>query len=190
MAYLFFQTWIWLLLAAIFGIFLGWLVWGRRDPDADTNQADALAQYRARVAELEKLLSAKSPDTDPDAESSRAPILGKPQSRAADDQATNSDESDSPDQNDSDKPGMLDGPHGNPDDLKIISGVGPVLEKTLNELGIFHYRQIADFSPENVAWVNEYLRFSGRIEREKWIEQASKLARGEGTAYSRRYDKK
>ena len=64
------------------------------------------------------------------------------------------------------------------DDLKKISGVGPKLEKTLNGLGIFHFAQIAAFTPSNVAWVDRHLRFKGRIEREKWIEQARVLAAG------------
>ncbi|MGH6918742.1 MAG: NADH-quinone oxidoreductase subunit E, partial [Geminicoccaceae bacterium] len=68
---------------------------------------------------------------------------------------------------------------GEPDDLKTISGIGPAIEKILHELGIYHFRQIADFTPDNVAWVNEHLRFKGRIEREDWIGQARKLAAGE-----------
>ena len=50
---------------------------------------------------------------------------------------------------------------------------------TLHGLGIFHFRQIAAFTPDNVAWINRHLRFKGRIEREHWIEQARALAAGE-----------
>jgi NADH-quinone oxidoreductase subunit E len=73
-------------------------------------------------------------------------------------------------------PPSLARPEGEPDDLKRISGIGPGIEKTLHELGIFHFRQIAAFTPENVAWVNRHLRFKGRIEREDWIDQARRLA--------------
>jgi predicted flap endonuclease-1-like 5' DNA nuclease len=73
-------------------------------------------------------------------------------------------------------PPALTGPEGEPDDLKRISGIGPGIEKTLHELGIFHYRQIAAFTPENVAWIDQRLRFRGRIEREDWIGQARRLA--------------
>ncbi|MGI9488308.1 MAG: hypothetical protein ACR2RF_20995 [Geminicoccaceae bacterium] len=72
------------------------------------------------------------------------------------------------------------------DDLKKISGVGPKLEKTLNGLGIYHFAQIAAFTPDNVAWVDRHLRFKGRIEREKWIDQAKTLAAGSDTEFSRR----
>jgi small subunit ribosomal protein S2 len=65
--------------------------------------------------------------------------------------------------------------NGKADDLKKISGVGPVLEKKLNELGIFHYSQIAEFSQEDVVRVDETLNFKGRIERDDWIEQARTL---------------
>jgi len=73
-------------------------------------------------------------------------------------------------------PKGLPEPDGEPDDLKRISGIGPGIEKTLNELGVFHFHQIAAFTPENVAWVNRRLRFKGRIEREDWIGQARTLA--------------
>ncbi len=66
-------------------------------------------------------------------------------------------------------------PDGEPDDLKKISGVGPVLEKKLNEMGIFHFRQIAEFSLEDIAKVDEELNFKGRIERDDWLEQARSL---------------
>ena len=83
-------------------------------------------------------------------------------------------------------PPALAAPEGSADDLKKISGVGPGIEKTLNKLGVFHYRQIAAFTPDNIAWVDQHLRFKGRIEREKWIEQAKTLAAGGSTEFSRR----
>ena len=67
-------------------------------------------------------------------------------------------------------------PKGAPDDLTKISGVGPVLEKKLNDLGIFHYWQVAGFTAEDVANVDAVLNFKGRIEREDWIAQAKALA--------------
>ena len=69
----------------------------------------------------------------------------------------------------------------------MISGIGAKLEATLNELGIRHFQQIAEFTPENVTWINARLRFKGRVEREHWIEQAKKLASGNETEFSRRY---
>jgi predicted flap endonuclease-1-like 5' DNA nuclease len=63
-----------------------------------------------------------------------------------------------------------------PDDLKVIKGVGPQNEQRLHALGIFHFEQIANWTPANVEWVGSYLAFPGRIEREEWIEQARELA--------------
>jgi len=70
-------------------------------------------------------------------------------------------------------------PEGAADDLKKISGVGPVLEKKLNALGIARYDQIAAFTPEEIERVDEVLSFKGRIEREDWLGQARALAAGE-----------
>jgi NADH-quinone oxidoreductase subunit E len=64
-----------------------------------------------------------------------------------------------------------------PDDLKLISGIGPKLEKVLNSLGIWTHAQIAGWSREEIAWVDDYLSFKGRIGRDGWIEQAVTLAR-------------
>lgn len=66
---------------------------------------------------------------------------------------------------------------GAPDDLKKIRGVGPKLEKMLNELGVFYYRQIAGWSADDVAEVDAKLaQFPGRILRDGWVEQAKGLA--------------
>ena len=70
----------------------------------------------------------------------------------------------------------LDAPRGAADDLKKISGVGPVLEQKLNDLGIYHYWQVAAFSAEDIANIDEKLNFKGRIERDDWIKQATDLA--------------
>ncbi len=69
----------------------------------------------------------------------------------------------------------LDGPRGEQDDLKKISGVGPVLEQKLNDMGIYHYWQIAAFTPEEVTEVDDGLNFKGRIERDGWLKQAKDL---------------
>lgn len=76
------------------------------------------------------------------------------------------------------------------DDLKRISGIGPKIEGTLNDLGVYHFDQISNFTAENVNWVNDHLSFKGRIEREGWIEQAKALTKGTATEFSNRYDKK
>ncbi len=62
------------------------------------------------------------------------------------------------------------------DDLTRISGVGPVIVGKLNDMGITTFAQVAAFTPEKVAEVDEKLNFKGRIDREGWIEQAKKLS--------------
>ena len=67
---------------------------------------------------------------------------------------------------------------GTPDNLQRISGIGPKNEKTLHGLGFFHFDQIAAWTPEEIQWVDEHLKFNGRIIREKWVHQAALLAEG------------
>lgn len=62
---------------------------------------------------------------------------------------------------------------GKADDLKLIEGIGPVLEKQCNSLGIFHFDQIASWGPGEVAWMDANLKgFRGRVSRDKWVAQA------------------
>ena len=63
------------------------------------------------------------------------------------------------------------------DDLKQLSGVGPALEKKLHEHGVTTFAQIAAWSPEDVAEMDEKLSFKGRIDREGWIDQAKDLSK-------------
>ena len=62
------------------------------------------------------------------------------------------------------------------DDLTQIKGIGPVLKDKLHALGITSFRQIADFTEADIERVNEVLNFPGRIERERWVEQARDIA--------------
>ncbi len=62
------------------------------------------------------------------------------------------------------------------DDLKLLSGVGPALEKKLHEAGVTSFAQIAAWGPEEIAEMDEKLSFKGRIERDGWVEQATTLA--------------
>jgi NADH-quinone oxidoreductase subunit E len=73
------------------------------------------------------------------------------------------------------QPKAMDKP-AKPSDLKAISGIGPKLEKVLNGLGIWTYAQIAAWSPQEIAWVDDYLSFNGRIGRDEWTAQAAVLA--------------
>jgi NADH-quinone oxidoreductase subunit E len=68
---------------------------------------------------------------------------------------------------------------GGPDDLKLIWGVGPKLEAMLHGMGVFHFDQIAAWTEDNLRWVDQNLgAFKGRAVRDKWIDQAVRLASG------------
>jgi len=69
-------------------------------------------------------------------------------------------------------------PSGEPDDLKKLPGVGPVIEKKLNALGIVKFSQIANFSKDDLVKVDEALNLKGLIERNDWLAQAAKLDAG------------
>ena len=81
-------------------------------------------------------------------------------------------------------------PPGAPDDLKLISGVGPVLEGRLNALGITKWSQVAAFTPDDIAKVEDSLSFRGRVSRDNWLAQAEALARGGEAEYIRVFGKK
>jgi small subunit ribosomal protein S2 len=66
----------------------------------------------------------------------------------------------------------LAAPRGAPDDLTKLNGVGPQLEKKLNEAGVFHYWQLAAMQPSDVAKLDSDLKLNGRIERDGWVSQA------------------
>jgi large subunit ribosomal protein L21 len=71
---------------------------------------------------------------------------------------------------------LLDAPKGEADDLKKISGVGPKLLGVLNENGVYHFWQIAEWGADEIAYMDDKLSFKGRIERDGWIEQAKTFA--------------
>jgi len=73
---------------------------------------------------------------------------------------------------------VYDSPPAEADDLKLIDGVGPVLEEKLHSVGIYRFEQIANWTEKNVAEFDELLDFKGRIDREDWIAQAKALAEG------------
>jgi len=180
--YLIMQVLFCLLLAAAIGLVVGWLIrrficqkqaqaleagWSARLSRVET-QRDELA---ARVAQLERSTAGAGQATSATSASVHQPVTLRRASLVPG----------------AEKPRLLSGPKGNPDDLKQISGIGPKLERTLNELGVYHLYQIAQFTASNVAWVDEHLRFKGRIQREGWVEQAVELAAGRPTEFSHRY---
>ncbi|HKU87841.1 MAG TPA: hypothetical protein VJV77_16005, partial [Casimicrobiaceae bacterium] len=72
-------------------------------------------------------------------------------------------------------PPLLDAP-GTPDDLKLIVGIGPVIERMLYQLGIGTFRQIARWSEHDIDEIDARLpEFPGRIRRDAWVAQARAL---------------
>jgi predicted flap endonuclease-1-like 5' DNA nuclease len=73
-----------------------------------------------------------------------------------------------------DGPERLSGPrNGRADNLKEIEGIGPAMEKLVNDLGFYHFDQIAGWSDADVAWVDANMKnFKGRIVRDRWVAQA------------------
>ncbi|MBN9346091.1 MAG: NADH-quinone oxidoreductase subunit NuoE [Devosia sp.] len=84
---------------------------------------------------------------------------------------------------------LFDAPVGPADDLKLIAGVGPVLEQTLNAIGITTYRQVAALTPEQIDAVEAEAGFKGRIARNNWLQQAEVLARGGVEEYRKVFGK-
>lgn len=73
--------------------------------------------------------------------------------------------------------------NGVPDDLQRIRGIGKKNEEVLNSFGVFHFGQIAAWTPAEVRWMAQHLSFPERIERDDWIGQATILATGGDTGY-------
>ncbi len=138
----------------------------------ETPVASAEEASRAILAALE-LNDDESPDVEAVADEDDADMADD----AFDEAEEESDAEDMPLQAVGVRPLALDKPVENsPDDLTEIGGIGPKIQELLNEMGIWHYDQIAAWSPENVAWVDQELHFSGRIAREGWVQQAAVLA--------------
>ena len=129
----------------------------------------------APAAAPKKPAKAKSEEAAPKAETKAAAAPKKDKEPAAKKEA----KAPAADAGDVDavQPGnLLDGPKGEPDDLTQISGVGKVLEKKLHDNGVYHFWQISEWGPEEIAWMDDKLSFKGRIERDGWIDQAEKMS--------------
>jgi NADH-quinone oxidoreductase subunit E len=83
--------------------------------------------------------------------------------------------------------GIAGAREGRADNLQRISGIGPKNEKTLHGLGFFHFDQIAAWTGDEVAWVDDHLKVDGRIQREEWINQARLLAEGKEEEFHQLY---
>ena len=79
---------------------------------------------------------------------------------------------------------------GEPDNLRLIKGVGPKLNTLLNNLGVTRFDQIAEWKEAEIVEVDRYLdTFSGRITRDAWIDQAKFLAKDDIAGFEKKYGK-
>ncbi|KQY19535.1 NADH-quinone oxidoreductase subunit E [Rhizobium sp. Root482] len=118
-----------------------------------------------------------------------AAVEGRPEAGASKAAAGKPQRAAKPTLADANRPAGIEKP-ATPDDLKMISGVGPKIEGTLHELGIFTFAQVAGWTSTEREWVDGYLNFKGRIERDDWARQADALARGGEAEYIRVFGKK
>lgn len=89
------------------------------------------------------------------------------------------------------KPRVMKAPRkSGADNLKMIKGVGPKLEGLLNNMGFYHFDQVSKWGADEIAWVDQNLEgFKGRVSRDNWVSQATALAAGEETEFSKRAKK-
>ena len=165
------EIWVLLALAALIGLIVGWLIWGRVSVASGDSAGNAalradLDACRARGREAEARIAALSADLA--ASRTQAAMAAERPVEAA--PATTAE--------DGTKPTTLSAPRGGvPDDLKLIKGIGPKLEVLCNRLGFWHFDQIANWSAAEIAWVDANLEaFKGRVTRDDWVAQARVLA--------------
>lgn len=72
------------------------------------------------------------------------------------------------------------------DNLKKIKGINSKIESDLNNIGIYHFEQIAKWSNKNAEWIEAYLSIQGSAKNNQWIEQAKILQTGKETIYSQK----
>jgi len=194
------EIYVLLAVAALLGLFVGWLIWGRRSAvTIDTSEADRLrAELSAcsargkdmsgRIAGLERdLADAKTRVAAPvmAAPVMAAPVMAAPVMAAAPIAApvvaTPPAAAAFPaPPGDAAKPKGLTGARGGKaDDLKLVKGIGPKLEILCHKLGFYHFDQIANWTAAEITWVDENLEgFKGRVSRDEWVVQARDLAAG------------
>ncbi len=188
-----------IVLAVLLGLFVGWLLWGRRIAvDGYVNQSQIQADLAACKAEAQdkdqqiaklaaRVAAAEAMPADPNSEE---PETQKPASAEIIDFAASTGDTHQADAvpDESDRPQALGGPRdGGADDLKQIKGIGPKLEVLCHDLGFYHFDQIAAWTEAEVAWVDDNLEgFKGRVTRDDWVAQAKVLAAGGRTEFSER----
>ena len=79
---------------------------------------------------------------------------------------------------------------GPPDDLTRIKGLGPKAAAQLKLLGITRFAQLGALGPSECASIDEHMGvFRGRLDRDRWVEQARYLSRGDTATFEREFGK-
>jgi len=131
-------------------------------------------RYKATKKELDECQNTKSKERDQGSDLTAQHLLSKSVS-------TNNKEEETA------QPVLLrEAKDGKKDNLTLIKGIGKVLEARLNHLGVFHFEQIASWSKSEQTWIDKYMSFPGRVEREAWVQQAQKLLNGIETEFAKR----
>jgi predicted flap endonuclease-1-like 5' DNA nuclease len=73
-------------------------------------------------------------------------------------------------------PALSEPEGGRADVLTTLKGVGPKNQAALNAIGVFHFAQIAGWTPDEVEWIETWLGFPGRVTREGWVAQSAAQA--------------
>ncbi|RDE09210.1 NADH-quinone oxidoreductase subunit NuoE [Pelagibacterium lacus] len=155
--------------------------------DGKVSQAEAEAEHRKAAGPATRKPSQAGREGATGAES---PAIEKTASKTGEKTKTtgrSADEIRTPEAGDAP---MFARPEGVPDDLKLISGIGPGIEAKLNALGITQYAQIAGLSATDRERVEAVLNFRGRMDRDNWAGQAKALAEGGVDGYVRVFGKK
>lgn len=159
--------WPCLLIAALIGLLTGWWIWYRRSAALDYAVDDSIVTVPEPPAPPAEPVRFAEPVPEPIAVPP-APVpepIAVPAAPVAAAVAASS---------------FLAAPDGAPDDLRQIKGIGPKLNELLNGLGVFHFRQIAAWTGEQIAEVDSHLaNFKGRIVKDRWVDQARYLAAGD-----------
>ncbi len=132
---------------------------------------------KAAAKKADKSADAKADKTEGKADSKKSASKDKTADKAADKKPAKAKAAA---KDDAAPVALFTAPEGEPDDLKKISGVGPVLEKKLHAFGVTKFAQVAAFSQDDIEKLDEALSFKGRIDRDDWVGQAAKLAEESG----------
>ena len=143
---------------------------------AEEEEAAAMRAIEGNWSPRRKAARAARPSVAPDGviETADAALKASGAAVAAAAQAASAVVESAPDPN---KPvGIAEPRQGGADDLTHIIGVLPIIETALNNLGIYHFDQVAGLGAAQIGWVETHLGMVGRIGREHWREQAKELA--------------